>query len=140
MRDYEGTLWTQDVQWSDIKVTPEQWGIRKLISLDEPGLSKKQGVIHRGGNSAYQALNLALLLGAERVIFIGLDLMMTGMQRHWFGEHPEHMNASSNYSNFIRDFQTIDPKAYGLEIWNCSRRTALNHFACHDLDEVLSHL
>jgi len=140
MRDYEGICWTQDVQWCDIKVEPESWGIRKLISLDEPGLSRKQGVIHRGSNSGYQALNLAYLLGAERIILLGYDMMMTGDKRHWFGDHPGNMNATSNYADFIRHFQTIDPKAYGLEVWNCSRRTALNHFPCYDLDECLASL
>jgi len=140
MRDYEGICWTQDVQWEDPKKQPEAWGIRKLISLDQPGLSKKQGVIHRGDNSGYQALNLAFLLGGERIVLLGFDLMMHGEKRHFFGDHPQAMNVSSNYPDFIGHFETIKPADYGLEILNCSRRTALKHFPCHDLDECLASL
>lgn len=95
-------------------------------------------MIHRGDNSGYQAVNLAYLMGAERIILIGFDMMMFGKQRHWFGDHPEHMNVASNYVSCIRWFGTIKPEDYGLEIINCSRRTALNHFPKHDLDEMLA--
>jgi hypothetical protein len=140
LRDFEGNLWTQDVQWEQQgkPVDPAQWGITKLTSIDAPGLSKKQGVIHRGDNSGYQALNLALLLGAERIILLGFDMMLTGKQRHWFGDHPEHMNVASNYPSLVQHFATIKPADYGLEIWNCSRRTALSCFPKHDLDECLA--
>ena len=138
MRDYEGTCWTQDVQWADPKAQPEQWGITKLISLEKPGLSREQGTIHRGDNSGYQAINLAYLLGAERIILLGFDMMMHGTQRHWFGDHPDHMNSASSYPNFIKHFETIKPAEYGIEIWNCSRRTALKCFPVHNLNEVLA--
>ena len=119
---------------------PEQWGITKLTSIDAPGLSKKQGTIHRGDNSGYQAINLAYLLGAERIILLGFDMMMHGTQRHWFGDHPGDMNAASSYPSFMRHFETIKPADYGLEIWNCSRRTAMDCFPKHDLDECLASL
>ena len=133
-------MWTQNEQWIEGKkpVNPEQWGITMLQSIEEAGLSRKQGVIHRGDNSGYQAVNLAYLLGAERIILLGFDMMMTGKQRHWFGDHPENMNVESNYPACVRHFQTIKPCDYGLEILNCSRRTALNCFPCHDLDEALA--
>lgn len=136
-------MWTQGEQWNDghgKPVDPAQWGITKLESVAEPGLSRKQGVIHRGDNSGYQAVNLAYLMGAERIILIGFDMMMFGKQRHWFGDHPEHMNVDSNYVSCIRWFNTIKPEAYGIEIWNCSRRTAMDCFPKHDLDEALAAL
>jgi len=142
VRDFTGQWWTQDVQWEERgkKVDPAQWGIKQLTSLDRPGLSKKPGVIHRGQNSGYQALNLAgHLLGWDgRVILIGYDMMMSGGKRHFFGDHPQEMNAASSYPAFINNFKTINPKDYGLEIWNCSRRTALDCFPKHDLDEALA--
>ena len=140
MRDFEGICWTQDHQWEDPKKQPEAWGIRKLISLSEPGLSRKQGVVHRGDNSGYQAVNLAYLLGAERIILLGFDMMMHGDKRHWFGNHPQAMNQASNYADFVGHFQTINPAEYGLEIWNCSRRTALNCFPKHNLEDALASL
>ena len=138
IRDYDGTCWTQDVAWEEKgkKVDPAQWGIKELISLDKPGLSTEQGVIHRGGNSGYQALNLAYLLGATRILLLGFDMSMEGKKRHWFGDHPEGIGLSSNYNNFITYFKTINPAEYGIEIWNVSRRTALGHFPRYNLDDL----
>jgi len=136
-QDFEGTWWTQDIQW---EVDPAQWGIKQLESIDQPGLSRTDGVIHRGGNSGYQAVGLAYELlrrhGPEgRIILIGFDMQMTGTRRHWFGAHPKPFDAASNYGNFITSFKTIHPEIYGLEIINCTRTTALDWFPCMDLDE-----
>ena len=140
-RDYDGTLWTQSTGWiknTNEVVDPGQWGIKVLDSVDQPGLSREQGVLHRGGNSGYQAINLAYLWGATRIILIGYDMMMNGTQRHWFGDHPGTLNAGSNYHDFGQAYKTIKPEDYGIEIWNCSRRTALDCFPIYDLDEVLA--
>ena len=141
MRDFEGECWTQN-EWIEnghkSKTDPASWGIKSLVSIDQPGLSKKQGVLHRGGNSGYQALNLAYLLGAERIILLGFDMMIDRDRRHWFGDHPGILNRASSYHNFARNFETIKPADYGLEIWNCSRRTALRCFPQYDLDECLA--
>ena len=135
---YEGRCWTQDIQWEDTgkKVDPAQWGITQLTSLERPGLSIAEGIIHQGKNSGYQAVNLALLLGAERIIMLGFDMGMAAGKRHFFGEHPQPMNMASNYADFIKKFETIKPAEYGVEIWNVSRNTALKCFPIYDLDDL----
>jgi len=143
MRDYDGICWTQSHQWKDGKerpVDPASWGLRVLESRDKPGLSREQGVIHRGQNSGYQAINLAYLLGAERIILLGFDMMMYKDQRHWFGDHPAPLNMASDYATFALQFDTIKPEDYGLEILNCSRRTTIRAFPIHDLNECLASL
>ena len=141
MQDFEGKWWTQDVQW---EVDPAQWGIHQLTSLDQPGLSRTDGVIHRGGNSGYQAIGLAYELlrkkdpeNVGRIILLGFDMQMAGNRRHWFGDHPPSVGMASNYHNFITSFGTIYPDIYGLEILNCTRTTALKHFDQMDLDEYV---
>lgn len=138
MRDYEGQCYTQDVQWEEKgkPVDPAQWGIKRLESIDKPGLSTTQGIIHRGSNSGYQAVNLALLLGAKRIILVGFDMMKSGGKSHFFGDHPEPMNAASPYPSFVAKFGTIRPEDYGIEIWNCSRRTALTCFPVYDIGDI----
>jgi hypothetical protein len=123
-----------------VKIDPGQWGINQLTSLDLPGLSRQPGVIHRGSNSGYQAVNLAYLLGATRIILLGFDMMMTGSSRHWFGAHPPGMEVASDYRDFANKFKSIRPSDYGIEIWNCSRRTALDQFPIYNLDEVYESL
>jgi hypothetical protein len=135
-RDYEGQCWTQDVQW-DQGIAPADWGIHCLkADTGAPGLATKPGYVHTGRNSGYAAINLALHLGASRILLLGYDMQLEGKRRHWFGEHPEGLEVASNYPGFMDRFQTIDPADYGIEIWNVTRRTALNHFPHKTLEEV----
>ena len=83
---------------------------------------------------------MAYKLGAERIILLGYDMRMDGEKRHFFGAHPPGLEVASNYQNFIARFQTIRPEDYGLEIWNCTRSTALQHFPVMDLDKVVERL
>lgn len=101
-----------------------------------PGLSRDKTRIHTGRNSGYAAIGLAYNLGATRILLIGFDMMIQGTKRHWFGDHPGKMNAASNYMDFREAFGTIKPAEYGIEIWNCSRQTALEHFPIYNLDEI----
>jgi hypothetical protein len=134
IRDFDGEFWTQNEAWQ--KDEPAQWGIRVLTSLAQPGLSTKEGTIHRGGNSGYQAVNLAYHLEASHILLLGFDMMITNGTRHWFGEHPEGLRLASNYVNFSENFNSIIPADYGIEIWNLSRQTALTAFPIYDLDNV----
>ena len=119
------------------KLDPAAWGIKVLKSENKQGLSRTPGVIHQGQNSGYQAIGLAYgELKAERILLLGYDMQTDGDKRHWFGAHPKGLEVGSSYPCFIRMFQTIDPKDYGIEIWNVTRKTALHHFPLHDLDEV----
>ena len=59
-----------------------------------------------------------------------------GDKRHWFGAHPKGLEVGSSYPCFIRMFETIKPADYGIEIWNVTRKTALQHFPVMNLDEV----
>ena len=68
-------------------------------------------------------------------------MSMDGEKRHFFGDHPgepgQGMNQFSNYQVFINAFNTVNPKDYGLEIWNCSRRTAMDAFPRYNLEDAL---
>lgn len=139
MRDFDGELITQRKQWGPDHdpVDPAQWGIECFESTHANGLCTKEGTIHTGSNSGYAAINVALHKGFKRIILIGFDMSMDGEKRHFFGDHPKPLNFVSNYNTFIDCFRTINPKDYGLEIWNCSRRSALEHFPRYDLDSCL---
>jgi len=146
---YNGQCWTQDVQWEESgrKVDPSIWNIKQLVSVDKPGFSTDPNILHRGLNSGFQACNLAFhLLGKKqngaqcrgRIILLGFDMMVHGGKRHWFGAHPQGMEMHSNYQNFAQQFGTIDQDQ--VEIWNCSRRTALTHFPIVSLDDACAAL
>ena len=135
---FGGKRWSCDppknTNWN--KHDPEAWGITVLdCKIAEPGLSTDPQYVHSGGNSGYQAINLALHLGATRIILIGFDMCWNNGKAHWFGNHPEGLN-NAKPDRYIAAFRTIKPCDYGVEILNCSRHTALDAFDRHNLDDI----
>lgn len=107
--------------------------------LRTPGLSTEPGVIHNAGSasSGYQAINLALLLGATRVLLLGYDMQHDGRRAHWFGDHPRAISSGNlNPTHFVETYREMRPENYGLEVINCSRRTALDAFPRMALEDV----
>lgn len=122
-RLFQGELFT--IQSSAVN----RYGLQWKPDAAKPGLGKD--CIHHGKNSGYQAVNLAYLLGATRVLLLGYDMQKLNGQRHFFGEHPEGpMRQDSPYTEFIEAFKTIDTD---MEIINCSRQTALTCFPSRPL-------
>ncbi len=102
------------------------------------GLSTDPGVICNGRNSGYQAMNIASLLGASRIVLLGYD-MQPGSRNgsHWHGDHPN--KTQPPYKACVAAFKTIvRPLAdLGVTVVNCSRETALDMFTAQPLREVL---
>lgn len=111
--DRYGLNWIQDAVDAD--------------GVSPPGLGREQ--IHHGSNSGYQAVNLAYILGADRILLLGYDMKPApDGTTHFFGDHPPELRRNSPYGQFFEAFETIDPDTYGVEIINCSRDTALTCF------------
>lgn len=90
----------------------------------QPGLSREPGVLHSGRNSGYQALNLAYLSGAKRILLLGFDCHGT----HYFGPHPPELDRGCGHGDWIPEFRTICPSDYGIEIINLSADSAIDAF------------
>ena len=101
------------------------------------GLSKNPGILNAGGNSGYQAINLAYLLGAARILLLGYDMQLTDGKTHWFGDHPN--KTSPQFHVCLEAFPTL-AKALareGVAVVNCTRRTALTAFPRQELEQAL---
>lgn len=92
-----------------------------------------KSLIHYNSNSGAQAINLAYLLGASRIILLGYDMGATG-NTHWFGRHPKGLS-TGRYGNYIPEFTRLaaDLSNEGVEVINCTRKTALTQFRRADL-------
>lgn len=120
----------ETVTWPDVQ-TLRNTGWTGL-DLDPTGL-------RAGHNSGYQAINLAVHLGAKRILLLGYDMTLgTAGESHWFGEHPDGL--ISPYPQMREAFDTlVEPlAALGVEVLNCSRRTALTAFPCVALEDALA--
>lgn len=130
---FQGELWTQSDRAESI------WGIHRVEGERRPGLCTAPGKIHYGGNSGYQAMNLAYHFGASQMTLLGYDMQQTGGLSHWHGDHPSGLNKSSPLSDWVKQFRSLaeDLKLRGVRVWNASRSTALDCFDRVSLDAVL---
>ncbi len=133
---FEGLKYTQD---DGALVYPTMTYIE---SVDKPGLSFDRSVIHQGGNSGYQAMNLAFHLGAKRIVLIGYDMKLgAGGAKHWHSTHPTGLNNPDAVSlkRWGPNFAALaaDLKRAGVEVINCSLDTALTSFPRARLEDVL---
>lgn len=122
--DFPGERWTQNKGAGDWPRVAKEHGIHVIKSRgDITSLSTDPGLIHTGVNSAFQALNLAVLGGAKKVLLIGVDLA----GKHWFGDHPDTLNRPSPFGVMKEAFENIVPqlKELGVEVINCSRKSEL---------------
>lgn len=98
------------------------------------------GYIGSGGNSGFQAINLAVQLGAKRIVLVGYDMRLDG-GIHWHGEHEKALN-NPNLGHIIKWRKIIDEAAgdlaaLGIEVVNVGACSALTAYPFMDLQDAL---
>lgn len=95
--------------------------------------------IHYGANSGFQAVNLAILFGAARIVLVGFDMRVVDGKRHFFGDHPKPLRQVANYDRFVRIFaRAAQSLPAGVAIINATPGSALTCFPQADLDHALA--
>lgn len=142
--EFEGLRVRQQFVDADVDVgsVPIWHEIAVVNGVNERGLSFDPSKIHYGSHSGFQALNLAVLLGASRILLIGYDMKLgAGRKRHWHGDHPPTLKQThaGAYSQWCAQYAaTVAPlKARGIEVTNCTPDSALNCFPKADLADCL---
>lgn len=135
-QSFSGECWTQDQE------TARKYGLKWIQGYHSAGLSKSPNYIHFNSNSGAQAINLAVIWGAKRLILVGFDMKMSGGKRHWFGEHPGSLNKASDYRDWVQKFAQIakDLKELGVECFNASPDSALTCFERVPLADICRRL
>ena len=111
-----------------------------------PGLSTDPTYIHAHHGSSPQVLNLALHFGIKKMFLVGFDMAYrAGKPRHHFGEYPlemqhwtRNLGPNGELVGLIKEYETINPSDYGIEIYNCTPDSALTHFPFMDLEEAIN--
>jgi hypothetical protein len=95
------------------------------------------GTVGHGGNSGFQALNLAAQFGARRIVLIGYDF--TGP--HW---HPNHAKPLANpheeaMARWRGHLDAAAPlyKAWGVEVLNASPVSRLKAYPRVSIEDAL---
>lgn len=107
-----------------------------LMLFDEPG------VIGSGGNSGFQALNIAAQFGALRILLIGFD--MHGADGvHWYGRNTwkDALNPDDvRYSRWrkVLAAQAGVLRSMGIEVINTAASSALTCFPHRPLGDAMA--
>lgn len=125
-------VWTQD------RESAAKYRVNWIHGKQGQGLGRD--CIHFGGNSGYQAINLAYLWGANRIILLGFDMRRVDNRAHWFGDHPRAKGFHNPvaFEHWIRMFDGLarDLKREGVEVINCTPGSALRCFATNDIHRI----
>lgn len=119
-------------------------GVQVLRRGPETGLATDPTLVALGRNGCYQAINVAVHLGASQILLLGVDMCNgpradgQGRSDHFFGHHPD--NTGPDFDVCRQRFATlVGPLAQlGVDVLNCSRRTALKAFPLVPLEDALS--
>lgn len=113
--------------------------IHVLTNTGFDGIETDPSGLRNGRSSGYAAVNLAVHLGADRIILLGYN-MGSGGRLHFYDERPGFMAHPGLYPNWRRSFDTmVEPlKALGVEVINCTENTSLTTFPCWPLRQVLT--
>lgn len=105
-------------------------------------LVERPGRIGSGGNSGFQALNLAVQFGAKRILLVGYD-MRVDFGEHWHGRHPPGLNNPCPVGNLPRWIKAFEGSAgvlaaLGVNVINCSPVSALANYPKSTITRALS--
>lgn len=100
------------------------------------------GVVGGGGNSGFQALNLAIQFGARRVILVGFDMSDRG-GAHWYGRNRWSGSGNIDETGFRRWIAALDRAApilaaRGVDVVNASPASVLTCFRKASIAEALA--
>lgn len=105
-------------------------------------LFAEPGHIGSGGNSGFQALNLAVQFGVTRILLVGFD-MHAARGIHWYGHNTGKDMRNPLDHNFVRWRGALDRVAPGLaargvDVVNASPDSALTCFRRAGIAEALA--
>jgi hypothetical protein len=116
--------------------TPWYPDVQILRRGTQSGLMSDPAKVALGHNGAYQSINVAVHLGATRVLLLGVDMHEKG-GHHFFGKHPDQTKPP--FSVCLERFKTlVEPlRQAGVEVINCTPKSALTVFPMCDLSDAL---
>lgn len=134
---FEGERWSCHSQTSafidDKRELAQKYGLNLVQAIEGKDFSKSDRGICYGeqAHSGFQAVNLALLFGANPIVLCGFDYRGS----HFFGEHKDLRNTSaSEYAHLAKAFDTVTIDG---RILNATPDSKLTRFVHTDLNEII---
>lgn len=120
-------------------------GLKLIEGKHEPTFSFTPGLIHYGGMSGFQAINLVLnQFGATHVVLVGFDLKNApNGDSHFFGHHAAPLVDPDNliFDIMKAEYRTAaDALPPGIRIVNATPGSAITSFPMLPLEEALNEI
>ena len=128
---HNAELWTQDAG------AAERFGIKRVKGVNRKGLG--ENCIHTGGNSGYQAINLAYLWKAKKIILLGFTMREIDGKKHWHPDHPKPLVQQILPDEWRHKMEPLakDLEARGVDVVNCDGLSALTCFRMSTIEQEL---
>lgn len=111
--------------------------IRIEVPANSDDIRQQFGTVGAGGNSGFQALNLAVQVGATGIALVGIDCV----GEHWHGRHlPPCTNPDeSNFIRWRKAFDGAQPTlaAMGVDVVNCSPISTIKAYPKMTIEQML---
>lgn len=113
-------------------------GVMLMKNTGEEGFDPDPWSVRTGRNGGYQALHVAVHMGATTVLLVGYDMQ----GQHWFGRHPAEVHPHAGNPAMHRRiyfFARLAPllKERGVRVVNVTPGSALDAFERDDLETEL---
>lgn len=105
----------------------------------DQGLSSRPDAVRTGQNSGYQAINIAVLAGAKKILLLGMDMRFINGKSHAHNGHERKMGEAS-YKRYAQNFRTIETplKSLGIDVANCSPGSLIQNFRFSTVEKELA--
>lgn len=121
----------------DASPIPRAPGVQVLEQTGAAGLERAPTGLRTGGHSGYAAINLAVHLGARRIVLLGYTCGRVGGASHFFGRHPSGLEESTDqhYAAFRRAYDALVAPlaALGVAVINATPGSTITAFPCAPL-------
>jgi hypothetical protein len=123
---------------NDKRAIADSLGLHVIAGEDRPGFSRDPARIHYASNSGFQAVNLAILFGADPIILVGFDMRAVDRKSHFFGEHKAPLRGNAQFGQWCAKFaKAAEMLGNSPRIVNCTPQSALTCFPMMPLPDAL---
>lgn len=145
-RHHDGCPGFAGEKWTSHSLSPkndktkvaDHFGLRVVEGTEKPGFSLDPSVIHYGNNSGFQAVNLAILFGADPIVLVGFDMRAVAGKQHFFGNHKAPLSETGKFAVWIANFTRAAAMLRGSpRIVNATPGSALTCFPMMPLNVAL---
>jgi hypothetical protein len=115
--------------------------VKNIRNAGRVALSTIPHRLAHGSNSGYQAINLAFLFGATRIVLLGYDMKVQPGRTHWHAGHGKDDHTQSHVlATFAKHFpRLVEPlRAAGVEVLNATPDSALTCWPFRHLSDILN--